>query len=171
MKFRVSRRIVREGDIVEVKWECPEAESAQITINNGYRVASATVPPSGSKKYKLNRSKGRTRITLFANCHGTPVRREISIVVRRSRSPRIKADKNVYDSYTRIDKPGFRQRFRIFRDRLSYIWQCMPAQKKLAYTLLWILFAAMLLIAFIPKLTYFALFAIAIYLFWYIYKK
>ena len=49
MKFKVSRRIVREGDIVEVTWECPEAESARITIDNGYRTASAVVPPSGSK--------------------------------------------------------------------------------------------------------------------------
>ena len=38
----------QEGDIVEVTWECPEAESARITIDNGYRSASV-VPSSGSK--------------------------------------------------------------------------------------------------------------------------
>ncbi len=171
MKFKVSKRIVREGDIVEVTWECPEAESARITIDNGYRSASAVVPSSGSKKYKLNRSKGRTRITLFANCHDTSVHREIFIIVRKSRSSRAKSEDNVYDSYTRMDKPNVKQRFRIFRERLSYAWQYVPAQKKLAYTLLLLLSLVMLLSAFIPKVTYFGLFALAAYLLWYIYKK
>jgi hypothetical protein len=171
MKFKVSRRIVREGDIIEVKWECPEAESAQITIDNGYRSASAVVPDRGSKKFKLNRSKGRTRIVLSANCHGTPVHREIFVIVRKSKSSKAKVDNNVYDSYTRMDKPTLKQRFKIIRERLSYMWKCFPAQKKLAYTLLWLLFAVMLLSAFIPKATYFALLAVAAYLLWYIYKK
>lgn len=171
MKFKVSRRIVREGDIVEVTWECPEAESARITIDNGYRSASAVVPSSGSKKYKLNRSKGRTRITLSANCHGTPVHREIFIIVRKARSSKAKGDNTVYDSYTRMDKPNLQQRFKIFRERLSYAWQYVPAQKKLAYKILLLLLVVMLISAFIPKVTYFGLLAVAAYLLWYIYKK
>jgi len=58
MKFKVSRRIVREGDIIEVKWECPEAESAQITIDNGYRSASAVVPDTYCPFGKLPRHSG-----------------------------------------------------------------------------------------------------------------
>ena len=82
-----------------------------------------------------------------------------------------KNDNTVYDSYTRMDKPNLKQRFKIFRERLSYAWQYLPAQKKLAYTLLLLLFLVMLLSAFIPKATYFALLALAAYLLWYIYKK
>jgi hypothetical protein len=129
------------------------------------------VPSSGSKKYKLNRSKGRTRITLSANCHGTPVHREIFIIVRKARSSKAKGDNTVYDSYTRMDKPNLQQRFKIFRERLSYAWQYVLAQKKFAYKILLLLLVVMLISAFIPKVTYFGLLAVAAYLLWYIYKK
>jgi hypothetical protein len=70
-----------------------------------------------------------------------------------------------------MDKPNLQQRFKIFRERLSYAWQYVPAQKKLAYKLLLLLLVVMLISAFIPKATYFGLLAVAAYLLWYIYKK
>ena len=48
MTFDIDRRTVTEGDVVEVKWQCDEAESVKLTIDNGYRSTDIPLETSGN---------------------------------------------------------------------------------------------------------------------------
>lgn len=66
MTFTVDRGTVVEGEVVEVAWECPGAERVELTIDNGLRSSVMPLEAAGTKRFRLNRSKGRTRLTLTA---------------------------------------------------------------------------------------------------------
>jgi hypothetical protein len=66
IELSLDKTTVKACEIIEIKWTCEDADSAQISINNGYKQVVTDVPISGSKKIRLNRSKGKTRITLTA---------------------------------------------------------------------------------------------------------
>ena len=62
MTFTTDRTTVTEGEIVEVRWDCPGAESVDLTIDNGYKTSVIPLEIGGSKRFRLHRSKGRTRL-------------------------------------------------------------------------------------------------------------
>ena len=64
MTFNIDRRTVTEGDVVELTWQCDGAESVTLTIDNGYRQTDIPLEISGTKRFRLNRSKGRTHLTI-----------------------------------------------------------------------------------------------------------
>ena len=66
MTFTVDRGTVVEGEVVEVAWACQGAERVELTIDNGLRTSVLPLEAEGTKRFRLNRSKGRTRLTLSA---------------------------------------------------------------------------------------------------------
>lgn len=175
MDFNVDKTRVSEGDIVEVKWKCPKAESVKITINNGFKSATAEVEKEGSKKYKLNRSNGHTTITLDAVEKGKPVKKELKIKVRQPKPEKPKKEKvyeaKPYDQYKRMDHKPIKEKWDAFRTRLKYFWQSLPPQKKQAYILLLIIFVVMIVSSFYPRIIFYGMSALALYLLWTLMKR
>lgn len=179
MDFKADKTRVSEGEIVEVKWNCPKAESVKISINNGFKSATADVEKEGSKKYKLNRSNGQTVITLDALENGKPVKKEIKIKVRAPKPQKEKVYEarpsgdsgKKYDQYKRMDRRPFREKWETFKTRLKYFWQSLPPQKKQAYILLFIIFVVMIVSSFYPRIIFFGMSALALYLLWTLMKR
>ena len=49
MTFDIDRHTVTEGDVVEVKWQCAEAENVVLTLDNGFRSTDIPLENTGSK--------------------------------------------------------------------------------------------------------------------------
>ena len=82
MTFNVDRKTVTEGDVVEIKWQCEGAEKVRLTIDNGLRSTEMPVELSGSKRFRLNRSKGRTRLTVAATIDGKEYTKTLRVKVK-----------------------------------------------------------------------------------------
>lgn len=169
MKLSVDKKNVTEGDVVEVKWDCPKAESLKITINNGFKAATAEVENKGSKKYKLNRSNGQTVISIEGVENGKTVKKEILIKVK---APKVKKENSKkYDQYQRLDRKPIKEKIDALKSKFKYFWQSLPPQKKQAYILLSIIFGIMIISTFYPKIILFGMSILAIYLLWTLMKR
>ena len=83
MIFNIDRRVVTEGDVVEVTWQCAEAESVMLTLDNGYRSTNISLENNGSKRFRLNRSKGKTHLTITVRIQGKEYHKRIDVRVKK----------------------------------------------------------------------------------------
>lgn len=90
MIFEINRRTVTEGDIVEINWQCEGADSVSLTLDNGFKSNDIALDIQGSKRFRLNRSKGRTKLTLAVNIQGKVHRKTIHVRVKKM--PTVKAE-------------------------------------------------------------------------------
>ena len=90
MTFNIDRRTVTEGDVVELTWQCDGAESVTLTIDNGYRSTDIPLEISGTKRFRLNRSKGRTHLTIAVTMAGKVYRKKIDVRVKKM--PTVRAE-------------------------------------------------------------------------------
>lgn len=171
MTFTTDRTTVTEGDIVEVRWDCPGAEGVDLTIDNGYKSSVIPLETSGSKRFRLNRSKGRTRLVLTARVDGKGFSKAIRVKVKEI--PLTKAE-----TVDHRGKPmGWAKRlwnmpkWQSFLTRYRQGRQAMPKEKKLASNLLLMLGAVLLLGTLIPFVLPLGLFALACYLMWIVLKR
>lgn len=171
MTFTTDRSTVTEGDIVEVRWNCPGSTSVELTIDNGYKSSVIPLEIGGSKRFRLNRSKGRTRLTLTAHVDGKPYSKTLRVKVKEI--PVTKAET--------IDHRGrtmSRLRQWLNMPRWQSLWrtykmgrQSLPKEKRLASRLLLLLGGVLLLSTFVPVLLLVGLFAITGYLMWVLLKR
>lgn len=82
MIFEVDRTSVVEGDVVAVTWDCSIADRAELTIDNGFRSTVIPLDKSGTKRFRLNRSKGATRLTVTAYFGDRPDSKTVKVRVR-----------------------------------------------------------------------------------------
>ncbi len=166
MTFEIDRRCVTEGDVVEITWQCEGAESVTLNINNGFRSTDIPLEISGSKKFRLNRSKGRTHLTLSVVIMGK--RHEKKIHVRVKKMPTVHAET--------VDQQGqhlsiFKQWWmkatdylRNLRAKTRQSMQTLPEKKQLAVKALTIIGLTLIISAIWPKFYSFALLLITLYL-------
>lgn len=162
MTFDVDRTTVAEGDVVEIKWDCSGAERVELKIDNGYKATVLPLELSGSKRFRLNRSKGRTALTVTAwkdGKHGSK-----TIKVRVTEIPTARAET--------VDSEGRRvgsvqQWWQRMRQRV----QSLPPEKQTATYALTILAATMLLAMFIPRVLLVGLLGLTIYLVYVLRKR
>lgn len=83
IELSLDKTRIKAGDIVEIKWACENADSVQLSINNGYKEVVTDVPMFGSKKIRLNRSKGKTKITLIAIVGGEKIIKSEEVKVKK----------------------------------------------------------------------------------------
>ena len=90
MIFEIDRNSVTEGDIVEIRWQCEGAEMVKLVIDNGFRSTEIPLETNGTKRFRLNRSKGKTHLTIAVTINGKIHRKTIKVRVKKI--PTVKAD-------------------------------------------------------------------------------
>ena len=171
MTFTTDKTVVTEGDIVEVRWDCPGADNAELTIDNGYKKTSLPLPLSGSKRFRLHRSKGRTRLVITATVGGK----------RYSKTQKVKVKEIPVTKAETVDHRGRRMgklrqwmslpKWQSWRMRFRQGWQMMTPEKRLASRLLLILGGILLLATFLPVLLMVGLLGLSFYLMWILMRR
>lgn len=171
MTFTVDKTVVTEGDIVEVCWDCPGADNAEMTIDNGYKTTTLPLALSGSKRFRLHRSKGRTRLVITAMVEGK----------RYSKTQKVKVKEIPVTKAETVDHRGRRMgklrqwmslpKWQIWRSRYRQGWQMMSPEKRLASRLLLILGGVLLLATFLPVLLMVGLLGVSFYLMWILMRR
>ena len=166
MTFDIDRRTVTEGDVVEVRWQCAEAESVKLTLDNGYRSTDIPLENSGSKRFRLNRSKGRTHLTITVVINGKSYSKRINVRVKKMATVRAET----------VDQHGRRQgalqlwwqnrltNWHAFRSKMKMALQALPERKQLAAKLMVTIGILLILSAIWPSLYNFSMVIIVLYL-------
>lgn len=170
IELSVDKTKVTEGDIVEMSWSCSPAEKVQLTLDNGYKTNTIDVESSGSKKFRLNRSKGRTHLVICVTNGGKPYYKSVGVRVRKMKASKAE---EVYDytGHKGVRRNGLRMSWNNYKEKMKMAFGYLPEKKRLAVQLLLALGIIMLLTAIWPKLTSLGFLALAAYLFWIIWKK
>lgn len=166
MIFQVDHRTVTEGDVVEITWRCNDAESVLLTIDNGFKTTDIPLETSGTKRFRLNRSKGRTHLKLSVTVMGKSYSKTLAVKVKKI--PTVKAEP--------VDSHGNPM------SRLKLWWQnqlpkwrgaiakfnmairALPEKKQLAIKMLSIISILLILSSIWPSIYHFVMFAIILYL-------
>lgn len=162
MTFNVDRTTVTEGDVVEVRWDCSGAERVELKIDNGYKATVLPLEISGSKRFRLHRSKGRTSLTITAwkdGKHGSK-----TIKVRVTDIPTTRAE--TVDSQGK-NISGFKQWWQQTVARAKGL----PPDKRMALRVVLILAAVMLVSMIVPQLFLLGLTALIVYLLYVIWRR
>ena len=167
MTFTIDRTKVTEGEIVEVKWDCSGAQTASLTLDNGYTNTTMAIEQVGTKKFRLNRV-GNTTVTLTTS-NGkkeTTKKHKIKVSAKKYDTYQRVGDNKLKDWWEKITK-GVKNYF----SRVKYGWNIMPKDKKQATTSLIIILAIMIVSSFFPSAVFFGLSLLAIYCFYILMKK
>ena len=81
MTFKTDRTSLVEGEVITVEWDCLDAERVELSIDNGFKASVVPLEKSGTKRFRLNRSKGRTRLTITAWVGGKSFSKTIKVRV------------------------------------------------------------------------------------------
>lgn len=169
MTFKTDRTSLTEGEIITVEWDCLDAERVELSIDNGYKATVVPLEKAGTKRFRLNRSKGRTRLTITAWVGGKSYSKTIK--VRVGEMPRTHAETVGDDYATNPPKKGLAAKWQELQLRWQMAWQAMTPDKKVAARVLIIIAATLLLCLVVPRLLIFGLLAVVGYLVWYLRKK
>ncbi len=167
ISLNINRKTVTEGDIVEVSWNCRNASSAQLTIDNGYNATTSPIALSGSKKLKLVRADGKARMTVTAtDADNKSATCQVSVKVRKQKPLKAEYVDGNGRTISRLS-----EKWSTFRSRAKFAWGAMPETKQLAFKVMGLLLLASVLTAVSPKLYGLGLFIIFGYLLWTVAKK
>lgn len=162
MTFDVDRTTVAEGEVVEVRWNCSGADRVELKIDNGYRASVMNLETEGTKRFKLNRSKGRTALTITAwkdGKHGSK-----TLKVRVTEIPTARTE--TLDSEGRT-VGGLRQWWQDYRMRRKQL----PPEKQTIYRILLILWGILLVSLLLPAVLWIGVAGVAVYLTYLLWKK
>ena len=162
MTFDVDRTTVTEGDVVEVRWDCTGADRVELKIDNGYKASVLALETSGSKRFRLNRSRGRTALTITAWKDGKHGSKTLKVRVKELETTRAET---VDDKGKRI---GATQEW---WQQVRARWGAMPAEKRLASRISLILCGLILLGMLLPRLFLLGLLGLMVYLLYIVWKR
>lgn len=159
MIFTTDRTSLTEGEIIEITWDCHEAERVELTIDNGIKASVLPLDLVGVKRFRLNRSRGKTRLTITAWVAGRSYSKTIKIKVKSMPTTQTETvdDKGNTVSQGRqwIEKLGMRWRMS---------WQAMTPEKQLATKVLAVIAALTLVSVVLPAVLHIGLIAVVIWL-------
>ena len=173
MTFEIDRRTVTEGDVVEITWSCEEADSVNLTIDNGYRNTNIPLELTGSKRFRLNRSRGKTHLSLAVIIKGKVYSKKIDVRVKPIPTVRAQTvdSKGKPLGKMKIWWQNMLTKWHNFCVRTKMDVSALPESKQVALRALVILGIVLLLCAKWPKLLMFGLVAIVGYLLVVLLKK
>lgn len=159
MTFTTDQTTLIEGEIIGITWDCREAERVELTIDNGYKSTVLPLDLYGTKRFRLNRSRGKTKLIITAWVGGRSFSKTIKVRVLEvpANHPEILDDKGNTVS-------GFRQWLDTVTRRWRTTWQGMTPVKQLATKILVALAVLMLFSRLLPALFFFGLLAIMIWM-------
>ena len=159
MTFTTDRTSLIEGDIIEITWDCHEAERVELTIDNGYKATAIGLDLVGTKRFRLNRSRGKTKLTLTAWVNGKDYSKTIK--VRVAEMPTTHAE-TVDDSGRTVGKG--KQWWQTYKQRIRTSYNAMTPEKQLATRLLAIMGGILLVSLVWPGIMYFGFLGLLVYL-------
>ena len=169
MTFKTDRTSLIEGEVITVEWDCLEAERVELSIDNGFKATVVPLEKSGTKRFRLNRSKGRTRLTITAWVNGKSYSKTIKVKVNEMPTTRTET---VGDDYAqRPPQGGIRGWWQSTMARYRASWQMMPPTKQLASRILTIIAVSLLLSLLFPRLIVLGMMVVVGYLLWVVLKK
>lgn len=171
MTFTTDKSTVTEGDIVEVRWDCPGADSAELTIDNGYKATTLPLPLNGSKRFRLHRSKGRTRLVITAAVGGKRYSKTLKVRVKEIPLTKAETVDHRGRPVSKLKEWFSLPKWQSLRQRYRQGWQMLPPEKRLASRLLLILGGVLLLATLFPVLLLLGLFGLSIYLMWILMRR
>lgn len=171
--FTIDRNTVTEGDTVEIRWDCSGAEKTFLTIDNGFKATRLEIENAGSKKFRLNRSKGKTLLTLEAMANGKTTRKRIGVRVKKLKTTRTQTvnDEVFRRQREEFARKPFREKWQLLKTAARTAWQYMPEKKRNAYRILGLILLVLLLLSISPIVLSVGLLALAVYVVCVILKK
>lgn len=174
MTFTTDRTSLTEGEVIEINWNCNGADSVELAIDNGYKASTIGLDIVGTKRFRLNRSKGKTKLTLTACVGGKEYSKTIKVrVVELPMTEAETLDQNgrVLGDVGKWWHLSFMPKWQSFRTNGRASWQALPPNKKMAARVLLLLAALLLLSVVAPWLFSLGLLALMGYLVWVIWKR
>ena len=171
MTFTTDKNKVTEGDIVEVCWDCPGADSVELTIDNGYKATTLPLPLNGSKRFRLHRSKGRTRLVISAMVGGKRYSKTLKVKVKELPLTKAETVDPQGRPVSKLKQWFSLPKWQSLRSRYRQGWQMLTPEKRLASRLLLILGGVLLLAMLLPALLLLGLFGVSLYLMWIVMRR
>ena len=159
MTFTTDRTSLIEGDIIEITWDCHEAERVELTIDNGYKATAIGLDLVGTKRFRLNRSRGKTKLTLTAWVNGKDYSQTIKVKVYEM--PTVEAE-TVDEKGRPVGKAS--QWWQTYKQRIRTSYNAMTPEKQLATRLLAIMGGILLVSLVWPGIIYFGFLGLLVYL-------
>lgn len=159
MKLRISKRIVKAGETIEVEWNCEDCSSPRLILNTGSRENTLAIPPTGTKRFRMKGNKGKHSIGLKAEKNGRERRIKKRIFVY--------GKTNETDSFEYIDR-GDASPINQWNSRISNWWRSFTPEKKRLYILLLLLLTFNMLssIPAVAPYSFILFYGIIFWLFW-----
>lgn len=174
MTFTTDRTSLTEGEVIEINWNCSDADRVELSIDNGYKATALPLENSGTKRFRLNRSKGKTHLTMTAWVAGKSYSKTIKVAVKEIPVTRAEAVDQKGNPMGRLGE-WWNQRvlpkWQAMRTGRNAAWQAMPPNKRMAARLLIILGLLGLVSVIAPWLFSLGLLGLMIYLAWVLLKK
>lgn len=170
INLSVDRKSVVEGDVVEIHWACENVDNVQLTIDNGYKLNTIQVEPSGTKKFRLNRSKGKTEIVIGAMANGKMRYKSVGVRVKRQKVEKAEYV-NDYTGAKGVRNNGLKNSWYNFKSKMKYAWGGLSEKKRLASVILLAVSLCLLISSFWKPFCKVGMLALVGYLFYVILKN
>ena len=165
--FTTDTDTVTEGDVISIQWSCNPADSVRLIIDNGFKTNTIDVEASGIKRFRLNRSKGKTKLTIIALYNGKEASKTIKVKVKEMEV--INAETvNDGRAYSGSHSMSWWKKTKM---KLLYLWMTLPATKKIVVIILNFLLVLLVMSLIFPRFLLFGLTMIIIYLTYFLLKK
>ena len=165
--FTTDTDTVTEGDVISIQWSCNPADSVRLIIDNGFKTNTIDVEASGIKRFRLNRSKGKTKLTIIALYNGKETSKTIKVKVKEMEV--INAE-TVNDGRTYSGSHSMSW-WKKTKMKLLYLWMTLPPTKKIVVIILNFLLVLLVMSLIFPRFLLFGLTMIIIYLTYLLLKK
>lgn len=165
--FTTDTDTVTEGDVISIQWSCNPADSVRLIIDNGFKTNTIDVEVSGIKRFRLNRSKGKTKLTIIALYNGKEASKTIKVKVKEMEV--INAETvNDGRAYSGSHSMSWWKKTKM---KLLYLWMTLPPTKKIVVIILNFLLVLLVMSLIFPRFLLFGLTMIIIYLTYFLLKK
>lgn len=173
--FTSNTSTITEGDVIDIQWNCEPAESVKLSIDNGFKRDDFEIEKSGSKRFRLKRSKGKTILTITATNEGKEYSKTLKIKVKELKAINAEtiSDNQGFGFNGSGQNVGekFSNWWRNAKMKMLYTWIALPPNKKIAYIILNFMLLLLIITMIFPKFLFFGLILIIIYLFYILMKK
>lgn len=140
-KFTVGSKRAKEGDWIDVSWECGIPDAVYLSTDNGYKTDRISLADTGSTRVYISKSKGSTKVTLMAVLGATKESKTETIHVTNVKT--VKAKPAGIGKF-QLWKEKMHARWCQTKAQLQCWWQYLPKKKKTIYKVLFFLWLALL---------------------------